>query len=140
MYLDRKRRDDRTNLVLLAMCIVILIGLLALVMSGCALPGQSAALRPSIEAGAGSTVTQTSSSLQRTDHALDAGRVQLGERWQRLIGQGAATGVLALLGLVLLMLVLDNPIKKPAWRFAVLAIAVAMLASPAVLLFGVCRQ
>ena len=67
---------------------------------------------------------------------LGDGRVQLGERWQRLAGQGAATAILALLGLVLLMLVLDNPVKSPRWRAAVLIIAVAMLASPAVLLFG----
>lgn len=129
--------DDITRVeTILIYAAIILMGII-LALAGCAAPGQAAAVRPSIEAGAGSTVTQTSSSLQRTDHSLDAGRVQLGEKWQRLIGQGAACAILALLGLVLLMLILDNPVTNPRWRAAVLLIAVAMLASPAVLLFGV---
>jgi len=128
--------DHRANVILLGISLLIILILLAVVMSGCALPGQSAALTPTMELGAGSTATQTTSSEQRTDHSLDAGRVQLGEKWQRLIGQGAACASMALLGMVLLMLVLDNPIKNPTWRFAVLMVAIAMLASPAVLLFG----
>lgn len=115
---------------------VIMAALFMILVAGCAAPGQSAALRPSIKTGAGSTVTQTSSSLQRTDHALDAGRVALEEQAQREAARDKAATRLAMLGMILLMLVLDNPIKKPTWRFAVLMVAIGMLASPAVLLFG----